>query len=1013
MCISLQTLDSELVQLQSSHTPVTNHLPPPSSPPSTTTLPILPPGTLSLESDSLSHHVITDRESSTRTHQVSEELSYTPLNEDVAVAEVMGTEEGLPNVGRVEEKVGGEEGEEGEEEEDEVSEASELSEPVSEDDLQQVMELQSHLSGQPSSQPEMSEREQVEREGDVVGEERNSGEVRDDQATQSEEVRDDEATQSEEVRDDQATQSEEVRDDQATQSEEVRDDQATQSEEVRDDEATQSEEVRDDQATQSEEVRDDQATQSEEVRDDQATQSEEVRDDQATQSEEVRDDEATQSEEVRDDQATQNEEVRDDQATQSEEEDYTESWPSDQGPQPITPTNSMTSSTKHPVSDPIALLATTLDTTYTVGQRVLVGGAEPGTIRFIGSTHFKEGVWIGVELDGEKGKNNGSIDGRQYFSCRAGHGVFAPVSKVAALEEESAAGGGGGKHRGGSQSDVENSIVEDVEEVWSETESGDLTPIQQVSVVQTEPAISPLPVEEERDREMQGNEGEAGHSSVISDALTHTESPPQTHQSLVEKSEVEGSRDLEPSSPAVPPPQTLPQEEVATAPHLPAPPPDIVKEAPEQTAESQTGLVHVTPNVDHLANDLAQELANEAFHTMHRIWRHKSPSHTGPSLVKELTITNHQLGVGKNNIMTNLEQRTKAQPELSRKADRITDELFAMLLKSETDLVCTLRSAKNTHAHPEPTSPHRHSSSSPLFTPPSLPTIQETCSPPSSPTPPPPLSPPPLLPPPGDSPPGSPSRQLPASAARVVACERSPPIHRETSPPSMSRSLSSASLSSLVDKDHFVSAHCMVPSNSEQIDTIVEHACTHLRGSSSPQAAVTQVSECPPDVLSLFSGSQELSKDEERCHEAYNRLVYDLTAQVLRDMLPAPLPPVSVWMKHSPTLNSQLVAAKRKAEEFDLGKVQKKVYGLLMRGQLPSQLPPVKFLHGMRRVGGKDIDFIDSVLIREVRREEAGWVDYHQDETAVKLRVADSLLDSLLTEAVQVISTIERKRRRS
>lgn len=85
----------------------------------------------------------------------------------------------------------------------------------------------------------------------------------------------------------------------------------------------------------------------------------------------------------------------------------------------------------------------------------------------------------------------------------------------------------------------------------------------------------------------------------------------------------------------------------------------------------------------------------------------------------------------------------------------------------------------------------------------------------------------------------------------------------------------------------------------------------------------------------------------------------------------------------------------------------------MVRGQLPAPLPSAKFLRGMRRVGGKEVDFIDSVLIRELRREESGWVDYHGDETVVKLRVADGLLDSLLTEAVHLITDIaERKRQK-
>ena len=50
-----------------------------------------------------------------------------------------------------------------------------------------------------------------------------------------------------------------------------------------------------------------------------------------------------------------------------------------------------------------------------IGDRVRVGslGME-GTLRFLGPTQFKEGVWAGVELEGGfagKGKNDGSLDG--------------------------------------------------------------------------------------------------------------------------------------------------------------------------------------------------------------------------------------------------------------------------------------------------------------------------------------------------------------------------------------------------------------------------------------------------------------------------------------------------------------------------------------------------------------------------------------------------------------------------
>lgn len=48
-----------------------------------------------------------------------------------------------------------------------------------------------------------------------------------------------------------------------------------------------------------------------------------------------------------------------------------------------------------------------------VGDRVLVGGTKAGVVRYIGTTDFAAGEWVGVELDEPQGKNNGSVSGRR------------------------------------------------------------------------------------------------------------------------------------------------------------------------------------------------------------------------------------------------------------------------------------------------------------------------------------------------------------------------------------------------------------------------------------------------------------------------------------------------------------------------------------------------------------------------------------------------------------------------
>ena len=43
---------------------------------------------------------------------------------------------------------------------------------------------------------------------------------------------------------------------------------------------------------------------------------------------------------------------------------------------------------------------------------------------------FTKGKWIGVTLDEAKGKNNGTVQGRSYFTCEDNHGIFIRQSQV-------------------------------------------------------------------------------------------------------------------------------------------------------------------------------------------------------------------------------------------------------------------------------------------------------------------------------------------------------------------------------------------------------------------------------------------------------------------------------------------------------------------------------------------------------------------------------------------------------
>ncbi|KZT73394.1 hypothetical protein DAEQUDRAFT_762303 [Daedalea quercina L-15889] len=58
-----------------------------------------------------------------------------------------------------------------------------------------------------------------------------------------------------------------------------------------------------------------------------------------------------------------------------------------------------------------------------------------GIVRFIGTTSFSTGKWIGIELGEANGKNDGSVRDIKYFTCKPGYGVFVRQSQVKVVAE--------------------------------------------------------------------------------------------------------------------------------------------------------------------------------------------------------------------------------------------------------------------------------------------------------------------------------------------------------------------------------------------------------------------------------------------------------------------------------------------------------------------------------------------------------------------------------------------------
>ena len=102
---------------------------------------------------------------------------------------------------------------------------------------------------------------------------------------------------------------------------------------------------------------------------------------------------------------------------------------------------------------------------WVVGQKVDLNDGRLGTVRFVGTTSFAEGQWVGVVLDEPSGKNDGSVQGKRYFDCAAPYGIFCRPNGVNSVIEEpktkpsAKVAGNGAPTKGGRPSSVHAAVT--------------------------------------------------------------------------------------------------------------------------------------------------------------------------------------------------------------------------------------------------------------------------------------------------------------------------------------------------------------------------------------------------------------------------------------------------------------------------------------------------------------------------------------------------------------------------
>ena len=511
----------------------------------------------------------------------------------------------------------------------------------------------------------------------------------------------------------------------------------------------------------------------------------------------------------------------------------------------------------HPSPSPLSLspdlVECPLSYDINIDQRVLVGNTVKGTVKFIGETDFAEGVWVGIELDEPRGKNDGAVNDIRYFTCPPRYGVFAPPSKIAVIEETIAG-----------------------EPVYSNSEH-DVSEQLEVSEDEDQPVISPLAASPEPSLPAmeEDNKLNAGDISGNKDVSRELSDNKDEVISLLSEDDEQGLQDDD-----KPPTVTVPQQQK----------PQVVIVEKDQEVQ-----------VNGIAQQLVLQLSHEAFNTVHTIWSKKME---GIKEMHEVIEETQETIKETEEVIEDAEQMTEAKDREST-VDRVTDQLLTVLLQSEVDLMCNIKQAKE------------------------------------------------------------------------AVLEEHEEKETETHAKERSTSFSSEPLA-------------LVPSNRPLVNHIT--TCAWNTVYSTDQTELSHLEPSSDLIRDVCNKTGVLLN----CEKSFVHLVFHLAIDIIQS--------------HRNCFHTIPRLSPFSSRSLSLEHIQEEVYNHLQQGKKPRQLPSVRYLHGNCRPGGKEIDYIDALLICELREEEPGWVDYSQEEETVKMQTADSILDFLIDETVQIIEDIYHKR---
>ncbi|KAK1896522.1 hypothetical protein KUDE01_016066, partial [Dissostichus eleginoides] len=626
---------------------------------------------------------------------------------------------------------------------------------------------------------------------------------------------------------------------------------------------------------------------------------------------------------------------------------------------------------------------------FNIGDRVLVGGVQPGTLRFKGPTSFANGYWAGVELDKSEGSNNGTYDDVVYFECDKSHGIFAPPDKISHLpdkfeiyadtteDEDSfcdplSEKGDKDKKKGEQESEKREKGNENEPTSNDFNNSGDKR-VTDISNNNVKESKHPIP----NGRDIMLHFEDAPTTLLISDIdlgkQNQKEIAPRVEReeiaALVEREEIAARVEREEIAARVEREEIAPRVERE----------EIAARVEREEIAARVEREEIAPRVER--EEIAPRVEREEVDS-HEV----NVSEEGKQKALLDSVADQLL----NNFMTDTvaqfaeikrakEQKIDAANQMNGEegVDDDEEEWFPSVQQKD-GLPFFLPSEKE-----EMTSP-------------------ELCNQPESP---------------------------------ILGVSGQEELVKRLAELEISREL----LEDLgddqdwFDEDFGLSSRGeqqvkipprpelplpLPPKLPEQPAMVVPHSATEVRnrdlGELRPGEGGGDMeprSDAHPPTLTGVSGEEEAGSQEQEavCIHSYRKAVFDLTWEMLQEIYnEEPSSDQPQWVKPRRVRSSFFHRVKTSG---DLNKIQEfisaevlKVYGLSKDHSLKTDWQK------MLKFGKKKRDRVDHILVQELHEEEAQWVNYDEDELFVKMQLADSIFDALLKDTANTLTLIYDKR---